>query len=264
MEDYSIIYDSFEVSIKTDIETIQGILCYFNSYYKLSKQRVSVVGEKDIYIDKSYILSQDVTNIPNSIDCSFKYAVVLRTNRSYDIYGFDNINFLNGIYIAIGFCREEYSYVIRKVIECSFVESDGLSSKVLKNNNSEIIEKVASENKIVCHNNICEIIPPTETIEEKVENEDINEIVIEDIKKVDYPVIPRSPVNSPPQERRKPIRASPKRASLKKTPEPVIVESVKINFDSMKLEDLKKYAKDNNVDIRGLTRKGEIVEKLKN
>jgi hypothetical protein len=251
MEDYLIVHQSTTTELKIDSDTAQGIACYFDSYYKLSKDRYTLMYKDSIVsLDPSHIISRDVTNVPEQIGCDSQYAVVIRSSRSYDIYGFDNSNFLNGIYIGIGFCREEYSHVVRKIIikDC-VVNNDGLQSKVFNDPQNEIIEKVIEDN--VESSPVIPIDTP----------EIYNDIIIEDIKEVDYPVIPRSPINSPV---RKPPMKSPRKSPAKRKESPkkqTLIQS-KINFNLMKLDELKKYARDHNIDIKGLTKKQDIVDKL--
>lgn len=309
---FSVIEQDYEpIELFSDLTTIEGIATYFKLYSNITgNKKIKVVIDNNKFKpNKKYVFSKDTRKVPTSIQSGNKYFVVTRSSKAYNIYTFDDVNFLNGIYIGVGLCKEDYKYIIRgfgsthSVSENKYV-CEGNVCKIVKQNDGVLIER--PEDKIEIRREFDDLAtqiaildkerekesPPEEepsvakkeeendiphveivggltklekvekTTEEqsvlpitqrtygldgvKVESGNDNENENENDEEEIQPIIKRNLV-----VRKSPSRRSPRRMSPRKN-----------NFEQMKLDDLKKYADKEGINIKGLTKKSDIVSAL--
>jgi len=276
--DVTIVDEGFEnTPICTDSDTLQGIASFIRVYSKsLAKRKIKVMIEdqtssgsstsgrtyKPYKPDKKFLFEKDVRKIPQKINSSMKYFIVIRNSKSYNIYTFDSISFLNGIYIGIGLCKEEYQYIIRGVgdtddlIETSEhdlkvenetkIEKEEKKLVEIENNNEEDEKK---EEEIV-QTKIERTNEGWTEVKEEKEEEKKEETEVKEEEKKETPLI----IDSVQETLRKRV-INTRRSPTKRNNNP--------NFDNMKLDELKKYANNHDINIKGLTKKSEIVDKVK-
>lgn len=311
---FSVIEQDYEpVELFSDLTTIEGIATYFKLYSNITgNKKIKVVIDNNKFKpNKKYVFSKDTRKVPTTIQSENKYFVVTRSSKAYNIYTFDDVNFLNGIYIGVGLCKEDYKYIIRgfgstqSVSENKYV-CEGNVCKIVKQSDGVFIE--SPEDKIEVRRELDDLAtqiaildkerekekenPPEEeptaikkeeendihhveivggltkvekvekTAEEqsvlpitqrtygldgiKVGNDNENEGENENDEEEIQPIIKRNLV-----VRKSPSRRSPRRMSPRKN-----------NFEQMKLDDLKKYADKEGINIKGLTKKSDIVSAL--
>lgn len=315
-----IVEEDYEpLALLSDIDTIEGIASYFKLYSNITgNKKIRVFVDQQKYRpSKKHILSKDTRKVPNAIESSMKYFVVTRSSKSYNIYTFDNINFLNGVYIGIGLCREDYKYIIRGFGETTVTveksSSDKKNSDEKKSNKDKDRSTKADgllltpENKQEYNKAVGTLVeyvmtaPPASvdpaepepespkvvhksasTTETKDSDEESG--IIETSKLKTYgtdgtdetvveiePIIDIEPLTddfagSSSPKKAKIIRKSPiaRRNSNTRRLSPRNISTVSPVFESMKLDELKKYADKNKINIKGLSKKSEIVHKLNN
>lgn len=306
MLEVSLYEDDYHITtIFTDKMTLEGIGSFVKLFSEISgNQRVSlkIAGSK-FKPNKKYLYEKNIRRIPSKINSEMKYYVVARGSKSYNIYTFDDLRFLSGVYIGIGFCKEDYSYIIRGIGETDTdikekeekEDEDNIQvrkNKQKKKTNESVKVKESKDTK-------AEDIKPIQVkkIEEpiiesipEVKDDNVDEVKVvdeveteehkaESIKEEDETKDVSSPSSSDQQQqgeetgevdheeekvknivltKRSPkIRMSPKRQSKKK------VVNTQMNFSLMSIADLRTLAKHENIDVENLTKKMEIVEKIK-
>lgn len=300
-------FKEFEVTEKgyepvflfSDLVTIEGIASYFKLYSNITgnkKIRIFVDGKK-IKANKKYVLAKDIRKIPDNVESDMSFYVITRSSKSYNIYTFNDINFLNGVYIGIGLCREDYKYIIRgfgKVTSkqnyicdentCKLVKSDGLhftidpkdvaeANKIIENlvvfehvkpeKIEEPKEESATENET--ETATAAENKPAEKEESKTEVYGINPPIVEQNKSYGYDgkdmADEENTIQPLEEEPRKIviIRKSPSRRTSNRRLSP---RNISYNFESMKLQELKEFADKNKINIKGLSKKSDIINKL--
>lgn len=321
---FSVIEKDYEpIELFSDLTTIEGVATYLKFYSRITgnnKIKIEVDGVK-FKPNKEYLYEKDVRKPPASVSSNdHKYYVITRSSKSHNIYVFNDVNFLNGIYIGIGLCREDYKYIIRGIGEtltahvdtptsesnyvcdgnvCRRVVSDlhdGLDltvtpedklevrdeeDKLLLNDTKPVTDQVTHE-EVTTNQSQPVTLPSTEDTTSNVPSETVG-VTLEPTGKVtkeegtytvsqkaygfdgsstspdeDGGIQPLEPVQPAIVKRNLVIRKSP----LRRSPVSRRRSSPK-DFDKMKLADLKKYAEDNNINIKGLTNKSDIVARLR-
>lgn len=303
MLEVSLYEDDYHITtIFTDKMTLEGIGSFVKLFSEISgNQRVSLkISGSKFKPNKKYLYEKNIRRIPSKINSEMKYYVVARGSKSYNIYTFDDLRFLSGVYIGIGFCKEDYSYIIRGIGETDTdikekeEKEDEDNIQVRKNKQKKktnesvkvkeskdtkaedikptqvkkIEEQVESIPEVKDDNDVDEVkvVDEVETEEHKAESikeedetkdvssssdqqqgEEVGEIEHEEEKVKNIVLTKRSPK----------IRMSPKRQSKKK------VVNTQMNFSLMSIADLKTLAKHENIDVENLTKKMEIVDKIK-
>jgi hypothetical protein len=265
--------DYHSTTILTDEMTLEGIASFVKLFTEISgNQRMTLKldGEK-FKPNKKYLYEKNIRRVPSEIKSKMRYYIVARGSKSYNIYTFDDIRFLSGIYIGIGFCKEDYSYIIRgigetnlKIVEKEEREDreDRESRTVQKRKKDQVNVKSEENKSIEKEDEVQETESKTEdperetvTSNEEIKSDEVNE---SNDEKKETNEETEEKKNIVLTKRSPKFRMSPKRSSKKK-----VTQSAPQNLSLLSITELKVIAKNENIDIENLSKKTEIVEKIK-
>lgn len=281
--------DYHSTTILTDEMTLEGLSSFVKLFTEISgNQRISlkIDGEK-FKPNKKYLYEKNIRRIPSEIKSNMKYYIVARGSKSYNIYTFDDIRFLSGVYIGIGFCKEDYSYIIRGIGETNLKivqkeeeredrDDHHINHRKKESRNTtqvkkiiekqDEVEKNQEDSRTKSESEYSEVVTSTEprdepsqqsdesklegTNENHVEKSENQEDYESETEKKNVVITKRSPK----------IRLSPRRSTKKKISP---MNPVNQNLSLLSMNELKSIAKNENINIDNLTKKTDIVEKIR-